>query len=184
MCDSKQVNYFKNLLFYVCVPSSSTWTSNFLNNRLAFCQVCVTPIWSRQDNNTFHIGWKDQDNIEIFKNLQERDNNYRNIALSLSREALVKIETTYNKFLDSFDFHIKLAIKLYIVCKINDLVRKFSCVYSRHDHSDNLLFKKEFIGILAVKSYFVSFVENYLELIFTVFCMNLPLRFNYKKIIK
>ena len=27
--DSEQVNYFKNLLFYVCVPSSSTWTSIF-----------------------------------------------------------------------------------------------------------------------------------------------------------
>ena len=34
--DSEQVNYFKNLLFYVCVPSSSTWTSNFLINWLAF----------------------------------------------------------------------------------------------------------------------------------------------------
>ena len=38
--DSEQVNYFKNLLiFYIYMPSSSTWISNFLNNRLAFCSL-------------------------------------------------------------------------------------------------------------------------------------------------
>ena len=39
MCDSEQVNYFKNFIFYVCVPSFSTWSSNFLNNRLTFCRT-------------------------------------------------------------------------------------------------------------------------------------------------
>ena len=55
--------------------------------------VCVTPIWSRisrQDNNTFYIDWKDQDKRENFKNLQNRDNNYKNIVLSRSHAALQK----------------------------------------------------------------------------------------------
>ena len=36
---SEQVNYFKNLPFYVCVLSSCTRTSNFLNKRLSFCRT-------------------------------------------------------------------------------------------------------------------------------------------------
>ena len=51
-------------------------------------------IWSRisrQDNNIFHINWKDQDKRKIFKNLQGQDNNYRNIVLSCSRAALIYI---------------------------------------------------------------------------------------------
>ena len=51
----------------------------------------ATPIWSRisrQDNNTFHIDWKDK--REISKDLQERDNNYKNILLSFSCSAKQK----------------------------------------------------------------------------------------------
>ena len=36
---SEQVNYFKNLPFYVCVLSSCTRISNFLNKRLSFCRT-------------------------------------------------------------------------------------------------------------------------------------------------
>ena len=57
----------------------------------------VTRIRSRissQDNNTFHIDWQDQDKREIFKNLQEWVNNYRNIVLSCSRAALELAEST------------------------------------------------------------------------------------------
>ena len=41
--------------------------------------------------NIFHIDWNVQDKRKIFKNLQERDNNYRNIVLSCSRAALIGI---------------------------------------------------------------------------------------------
>ena len=92
-CDSEQATYFKNLLFYVGVPSSSTWISNFLNKLSRFLShVCVTLISSRilrEENNTFYIDRKDQDKREIFKNLQERDNDYRNNVLSRSRAALL-----------------------------------------------------------------------------------------------
>ena len=41
----------------------------------------------------FHIDWQDQDNRENFKNLQERNNNYRNyIVLSCSRAALIRLK--------------------------------------------------------------------------------------------
>ena len=51
----------------------------------------IWPRISKQDNNTFHIDWKNQDKRKFFKNWQERDNNYRNIVMSCSRAALVKI---------------------------------------------------------------------------------------------
>ena len=49
-------------------------------------------IISGQDNNTFYIDWQDQGKGEIFKYLQERDNNYRNIVLPCSRVALSSLK--------------------------------------------------------------------------------------------
>ena len=66
--------------------------------------VCVTPIWTRilrQDDNTFHIDWKDQDKREIFKNLQERDNISTEIYRVTTEKGITALVTAQSVRIDA-----------------------------------------------------------------------------------
>ena len=91
--NSEQINYLKKTYYFTTayLPLLRGPLIFFKQSTRFLSHVCVTPMRSRisrQGNNTLHIDWQDQCKREIFKNFQERDNNYRNIGLSPSRAAL------------------------------------------------------------------------------------------------